>query len=426
METYEYCANYDKKKKFPTKVVVITAASTFILTILLAVILIFASSALVDKFPILSSIFSSGSSTVEREVRAYINSSFMYDIDEDAVNYGAAKGMVEALGDPYTRYLPPDEFAEYLNDSQGNYIGIGIIFTLNENNEIMVVGSYPGSPGEEAGIKSGDILLSVDGKECTTENYNESISYIRGEHIDIKERENTDFELEYLRRDTDGTENTYTVTLTRKSIHVNSVSSEMIDEKIGYIAISSFNTKTHDEFAEACDKLIEKGMEELIIDLRDNGGGDFNVVIEMAGWFLDDNSLVVYTEDKNGYKQEHFSDKNKYSIKPVILINGSSASASEVFCGALRDHEKVTAIVGSQSFGKGITQNVYSMMSGGGLIVTVDTYYTPDGDSIHKKGITPTDSVEIQSPYNEYPASYYTEEIDTQKAYAINLLRSKI
>lgn len=336
-----------KKKKEKSKIAVIVLLScilTFIATSFL--------SSIYHKNPIIMSITSDGYSDVSREVMAYIDNVFLYDVDEEKMAYGACKGMVEALGDEYTRYLPPEEFEEFMNDGAGDYIGIGVVFSVNEQNEIFVVGTYPDTPGSRAGLKSGDVLETVDSTPCTIDNYEEMIDYIRGEHISIYERENTSVEFEYSRKDVNGKKETNKVVLNREKIHVNSVSSEMKDDKIGYIAVDSFNKSTHTEFCEAYDKLVSEGMEELIIDLRDNGGGDFEVAVEMAGYFLEDESLVVYTIDKNNKKVEHFSQKKKYDIKPVILINSRTASASEVFCAAMKDYGAAKEIVGEKKLWK--------------------------------------------------------------------------
>lgn len=411
----------NQKRKFTSKSIAFTVLITFAFTLFVSYGFFTLRTSAVRHIPLFSSISAKNSSDIVNEVYSYISSSFLYDIDEEKLNYGAAKGMVQALNDPYTKYLSPDEFAEYLNDGAGNYIGVGIVFMLNDKNEITVVGTYPDSPGERAGIKSGDILISVDSTKCTSDNYDESVSYIRGEHIDLKDRAGSSFNIEYIRPSE--SEEIHTVSLTRSNIHVNSVTSKMVNDATGYISVSSFTSTADIEFFEACDSLTAQGMKNLIIDLRDNGGGDFNVAVNMAGAFLDDNSLVVSTVDKNGRKKEYFSEQRKYSYRPVILINENTASASEVFTAALSDHNAVTDIVGTKSFGKGITQNVYQMKSGGGLIVTVDTYYTPNGTSIHQTGIEPTICVEISSPYNEYPVSYYADEIDIQKQKAVEIFK---
>ncbi len=412
---FEACELKKRNKKGAFKAVLISCIVTFILTAVLVV--------KISKNPFFNSVVLNGYNNVSSEVSAYLDAVFLYETDEEKMAYGACKGMVEALGDPYTKYLSPEEFEEYLNDGAGNYIGIGVVFTISENGEIFVVGAYPDSPGSEAGLESGDVLVSVDSKPANSENYDEIISYIRGEHISIYERENTSFELEYLRADENGNKKSHKVSMKRRKIHVNSIASEMKDNKIGYVSVSAFNKNTHEEFCEAYDELLEKGMRELIIDLRDNGGGDFNVAVEMAGYFVEDNSLVVYTVDKNDKKKEYYSKEKRCDIKPVILINGHSASASEVFTAALRDNNAARAIVGEKSFGKGITQNVYEMKNGGGLIVTVDTYYTPSNDKIHEKGIEPTDIVEIDEKYKSYPVGLYTAEIDKQLRYAIDMLK---
>ena len=402
-----------KKKKSPLKAIITVLVITFMLLIITLLVT-----------PFVANKFFKAPLTPANEVLAYIKTFYLYDANNKDLEYGAAKGIVEALGDPYTRYLTPDEFKEYKNSAKGDYIGIGVVFTLNEDTA-SVAGTFPDSPGEKAGLQIGDILISADDKEYNKDTYEDIVSYIRGEQINITERENTSVALKFKRINSDGSEEIFTSTLTREAIHTQSVTSQMEDDKIGYIKISSFNTDTHNEFDEAYKSLLDSGMEKLIIDLRDNGGGDFSVVKTIAGKFLEDNSLVVYTVDKNQDTRKLYSDVKEYEINPVILINGNSASASEIFTAALRDHKKTSAIVGTKSFGKGVTQSVFSMKSGGGLIITVDEYFTPNGDSIHEKGITPTDVVEIESPYDQFPAVYYTEEIDTQKAYALNLLRNE-
>lgn len=401
----------EKKHKSKVLAIVLSCVLTFIVTLLIFSIITFSF--------IIPSLFSGTQNAVVSEVQSYINSLYLYDVNFEELKYGSAKGMVEALNDPFTTYLTPDEFTEYMQDSQGNYIGIGVVFTLSEEGEITVAEVYPDTPGMKAGILAGDILTHVDKKEANEDNYNESIELIKGTHIDIDEREGTEVLLTVLRN---GEEKN--ITVTRGSVHIKSVNETMLTDSIGYIKISSFDIATFEEFDQSYNALLEKGMTSLIIDLRDNGGGSFSAAIQMAGGFLKEDSLVVYTTNKKGDKKEYTSEEQRYFIKPVILVNSNSASASEVFTASLRDHNMLTEIVGTKTYGKGITQSVIPLMSGGGLILTTENYYTPNGDEIHKKGIIPTCEIKIEEPFDLYPVSMYTDEIDTQKAFAINLLKN--
>ncbi len=404
--------NYkEKKNKSKVLAIVLSCVLTFFVTAIFFSFIVFSV--------IIPSLFPKTQNAVVSEALSYINSLYLYDVDFEDLKYGSAKGMVEALNDPFTTYLTPDEFTEYMQDSQGNYIGIGVVFTLSEEGKITVAEVYPDSPGMKAGLLPGDILTHVDKQEAKTENYNESIELIKGTHIDIDEREGTEVLLTVLRN---GEEKN--ISVTRGSVHIKSVNESIISDGIGYIKISSFDTATFEEFDTSYNSLLEKRMTSLIIDLRDNGGGSFSAAIQMAGGFLEEDSLVVYTTNKKGDKKEYKSNEQRYFIKPVILVNSNSASASEVFTGALRDHDMVTEIVGTKTYGKGITQSVIPLISGGGLILTTENYYTPSGDEIHKKGINPTCEVKIKEEFSSYPVSMYTDEIDTQKAFAINLLKN--
>ena len=246
---------------------------------------------------------------------------------------------------------------------------------------ITVVRVFDGSPSAEAGLQSGDILYMVEGEEVTGIDLSLVVSELKGE-------EGTPVQISIL-RETDILE----MTLTRKSIQVPTVESRMIDEEIGYIAITEFDDVTEDQFMTALGSLESQGMKKLIIDLRDNGGGLVDVTCAILDRLLPE-GLIVYTEDKYGNRQEETSDaENYFAGDMAVLVNENSASASEIFAGAIKDYG-VGTLIGTQTFGKGIVQSLFPLEDGSAVKITVSRYYTPSGNNIHEVGITPDIIVE--------------------------------
>ena len=316
-------------------------------------------------------------STKMQELQSYIDRFYLFDYDEENVESGIYKGMMAGLGDVYTNYYTPEEYASFMESSNGSYSGIGAMLSQDYNTGIItVVKVFEGSPAAEAGVQPDDILYKVKGEEVTGMDLNLVVSDLKGE-------EGTDVEASFMR----GTD-VRDLTLTRRSIEVPTVEYRLITDKIGYISISEFDDVTDDQFIAALDDLNSQGMENLIIDLRDNGGGLVDVTCDILDQLLPE-GLIVYTEDKNGERQEEYSDAEHYfDGKMAVLVNGNSASASEIFAGAIKDYG-VGTLIGTQTFGKGIVQSLFPLSDGSAIKITVSRYYTPAGNNIHGVGITP-------------------------------------
>lgn len=316
-------------------------------------------------------------STKMQELQSYIDRFYLFDYDEENVESGIYKGMMAGLGDVYTNYYTPEEYASFMESSNGNYSGIGAMLSQDYNTGIItVVKVFEGSPAAEAGVQPDDILYKVKGEEVTGMDLNLVVSDLKGE-------EGTDVEASFMR----GTD-VLDLTLTRRSIEVPTVEYRLITDKIGYISISEFDDVTDDQFIAALDDLNSQGMENLIIDLRDNGGGLVDVTCDILDQLLP-KGLIVYTEDKDGNREEETSDAEHYFPgKMAVLVNGNSASASEIFAGAIKDYG-VGTLIGTQTFGKGIVQSLFPLSDGSAIKVTVSRYYTPAGNNIHEVGITP-------------------------------------
>ena len=343
-------------------------------------------------------------------VSNFLKYSCIYDVDPVKMDDYALMGMAAAAGDPYTAYYPKDEFKSYMDNVYSSYVGIGATLGADiENNTLVVISPMEDSPAERAGLKSGDIIKSIDGSPYTAAQLTEAATYLK------KGAEGTDVFIEIER---DGKEKE--ITITREKIIKVSVKSKMLQNNTAYMRISSFEIgsgkdgkSTFDEFCEHLDALKTAGMTGLIIDLRDNPGGDFDSVCKIADKILP-KALITYTEDKQGNRKDINSDAEEIDVPIVILINGGSASASEVLTGALKDNKKAT-VIGTKSYGKGIVQSVYSFTDGSGMSITTAKYYTPSGECIHGIGIEP--DIEVQQD-TEKAISELTisEDVQLQKA----------
>lgn len=394
---------------------VISVVATFLLT---SVLYLTAGSGIIGRLLNTGSTSRDGfTSPLLDEVKTYLDTFYMGETDEQQMYYYAAKGMAASTEDPYTRYYSPTEFKEYMDSNIGAYVGVGIVLSATQDtNELVVVMPYEGAPGDKAGVLPGDIITAIDGKPYTGDDLDEAADTMRGS--DLPNAEGTQVTLT-LRRD--GGE-PFDVVLTREEVHLKTVSAKMLEGDVGYMRIISFDGDTDVEVEEALQPLLDSGMKKLVLDLRDNGGGDYNTACGVAGKFLDEGQLIVYTEDKNGKRKDEYASGKMTDCELVILINGGSASASEVVTGALDGNNRAKAIVGTKSYGKGITQNVYPLKNGGGMSITVDYYYTPTGECIHKKGIEP-DYVVPLGENEEKPSTTLTYEEDLQLQKAVELFR---
>ncbi len=316
-----------------------------------------------------------------------IGNSFYEEIDMSEAVETALLGVTSATGDPYTFYVWGDDAQRYMEQVSGNYCGIGVQIGIDDAEEFITIEAVlKGGPAEAAGISVGDRIVKVDGQSYSASQINEITSVIKGE-------EGTEVTLTILSV-ADKIE--HDVTLIRSEITTQEIEAKMIDDKIGYIALQQFTEGSAQQFKDEYTRLTESGAASLIIDLRGNPGGLLPEVIDITSLFVPNGELITYTLDKYENCTEFFSDSEtdkKPEIDIVVLIDGNSASASEVFTGAMKDY-KLATIIGDKSYGKGIVQSAMTMKESV-LSVTVARYYTPNGVCIHGKGIEPDIKVEM-------------------------------
>lgn len=339
---------------------------------------------------------------------------FYEDIEDSAIADGAIAGAAYAANDPYTGYLPADMADDYMDsiDSE-DYSGLGLYITNDpEDNTVTVVSPLSDSPGEKAGIVSGDKILAVDGEPVSGEDLDAASEKMKG-------KDNTNVTLTILKKSTG---ETVDITLTREVIKRETVEKKMIDDEIGYIEIIQFGINTYDEFADSFNSLVDEGMKKLVIDLRNNPGGYMEIAVDIADVFIDEGSNIVYTMDRKGRKQMYDATEGGIDIPIVILTNGGTASASEILTGALKDNEKAVS-VGEKTYGKGVTQIPFTLFDGSLLKVTNSRYYTPSGKCIDKEGIVP--DYEVKMSEEKYAnISELTLEEDEQLSKAVEILKA--
>ena len=366
----------------------------------------------------LSSLFADSGSIVNNrlngkmtEIQRYIDKYFLDDIDESKMQDSICKGMVDGLGDTYAAYYNEDEYKDMQEKTSGNYCGIGAYVSQSATDgAISVVQPIKDSPAEKVGLKSGDVISEVDGKSIEGMDLTAVVSKMKGEA-------GTKVKITVIRKN-----HKKEFTLVREEIHSQTVASEMLDNKIGYIAVSSFEEVTKQQFRDALKKLENKGEKSLIIDLRNNGGGLLSTAVDMLDRMLPE-GVVVYTKDKEGNKEEYSSTAKESFDKPVvILVNENSASASEVFSGAMQDYKK-GILVGTTTFGKGIVQTVFNLQDGTALKLTTSKYYTPKGRNIHGTGLKPDISVALDQETFKQKKSGIV--IDNQMKAAVDYLQKK-
>ena len=335
---------------------------------------------------------------------------FLFDEDMTKVEDGIYAGMMNGLGDPYTVYYTKEEYKALNEDTEGKYSGIGAVVSQNPNTKIItIVKIFDNSPANDAGLQVGDIIYKIDGEEVAGTDMDILVkTKIRGE-------EGTSFKMTVLRGD-DRKE--VELDLTRRSIEVETVAGKMLDNNIGYIAVSQFDAVTSEQFKSNIESLQSQGMTKLIVDLRGNPGGLLDQVVDMLDYILPD-GLVLYTEDKYGKREEYYSDgSHELKIPMVVLVNENSASASEVFTATFRDFEWGT-VVGKTTFGKGIVQNVLPLGDGTAVKITTQHYYPPSGYDLHKVGIKPDLEVDL----NE--GAKIGTDSDNQLSAAIDILKNE-
>jgi len=361
-----------------------------------------------------ASVFSQNSFTMDDKI-SYISSLIdKYYVDEYEkadLEDGVYHGLVEGLGDPYSSYFSQEELAGFMENTNGSFYGIGVNIQYNEETgRLLVISPIAGSPAEKAGILPGDYIYKVNGQDITGMDSDASISLIRGE-------EGTTVSLTLLR---DGKE--VVIDVERAEIDLESVASMVLEDNIGYIYISGFKNNTYDQFAENYNELRSQNIKGLIIDVRDNPGGMLNIVEKIADMLIPEGN-IVYTIDKNGNREDCTSDAACIDIPLAVLVNGNSASASEILAGAVQD-SGTGVLVGSQTYGKGCVQNLYKLPDGSGVKITIQKYYTPKGVCIQGTGITPDYVVEDNPDYMS--VLMIAEGEDEQLNKAVEVIKEKI
>lgn len=352
-------------------------------------------------------------SSIERtfeNFKKFIEKKYIGTIDENKMIESAIKGYVEGIGDEYSEYITAEEMKEYMEETNGKYVGIGIYIANNiETNQIVVLMPMKDSPAEEAGIKAGDIITKIDGVEYKGEDLTKASNA-------LKQEEGTKVKIEILRD-----EEKIELEVERRTIKINHIESEIIDDNIGYMQISTFDDGCYEEFEQKLEELKSKNVKSLIIDLRNNGGGIVEEAINIADLFVEKDKTLLITTGKDEQEQITKAKKGKtIDIPVVILVNENTASASEILAAAIKENCDKVNIVGKTTYGKGVIQTIFTLTDGSGLKLTTNEYFTPNHNKINKAGIKP--DIEVEFPEEE---SIYTieQEKDTQLQKAIEILK---
>ena len=346
------------------------------------------------------------------DIRGALYQYYDGEIDDEVMLEGAIKGMTEALGDPYTVFMNKEEYDAFNQQSEGEYIGLGIQVGVRDN-KIVVIAPFDGSPAAKAGIIPGDVILAVNGTEVSGEDIDLAVSMMKG-------NDKVPVNLSLFRE----SKGSFDVSVTRDTILMVTVDSEMLENNIGYISVSSFDEHTDEDFTNALVELKNQGMKGLILDLRDNPGGLLSTSVSVVSNFIEKGKVVVSTIDKYDKKEVLNSEGGEAIGLPlVVLVNEYSASASEIVSGAIRDYEAGT-LIGTNTFGKGIVQSVLTGLGDGtALKVTISKYYTPLGENIHGTGIAP--DIEVAYP-DELREQLYDRAKDPQFTKALEVIKEKL
>ena len=340
--------------------------------------------------------------TYLKTIKTAIDKNYLWKekIDEQKLKDGAVEGYVAGLGDKYTEYIPKSEMDDFTENITGSFVGIGVYMIADEESEkIIVYYPIPDSPAEKAGIKSGDAIINVDGKDYGYDDFDTIADSIKG-------KEGTKVKLVIER---DG-----------QRIETNPISSKSLNNNIGYIKLPSFDSDSSNRLKEKIDELITNGAKSLILDLRNNGGGIVDEANKIADLFLDKGKTIMTTKDNKGKEEtEKTKSKIEYDFPIIVLTNENTASASEILTAALKDNSRAK-VIGAKTFGKGVIQTVITLLDGSGLKITTAEYFTPNGTEINKKGISP--DIEVKLPDTVKNIYALKDEDDTQLNRAIEEL----
>lgn len=339
-----------------------------------------------------------------------ISKYYLEEVDEETLEKGVYEGLLDSLGDPYSVYYSQEELQELQDKTEGIYYGIGAYVGMDTDKMLpRLTGIIDGTPAQESGLRAGDWIYKVDGEEIQGEELSQVVSRIKGE-------EGTTVHLTLIR---EGESDYLEVDVVRRKVESPTVVQKMLDDRIGYIQITEFDTVTLDQFTEALAVCRGSGMQGLILDLRGNPGGNLTTVCDIAREILPE-GLIVYTEDKNGKRTEYSCDGEKQMQEElVVLVDSGSASASEILAGAVKDYG-IGTLVGTTTFGKGIVQRIITLSDGSAVKLTVSNYYTPKGNNIHKIGVSP----DVEEPFDA--EAYYERDEDNQLEKAIEIMNDKL
>lgn len=333
-----------------------------------------------------------------------IDQEYLGEVDNAELAEGIYAGLVYGLGDVYSRYYTADEYAQETASTDGAYAGIGVSIQKNKNGGVQIAECYEGGPGAEAGLQTGDVITAINDTDVTDMELSDVVSLIR-------ENKDKTIVLTVFR---ENEEKSREISVDVTDVELPSVFGEMLDKKTGYIQITQFTGVTPQQYKDMFAELKDKGMERLVIDLRDNPGGLLTSVCDILREILPE-GLIVYTEDKYGNREEETCDgKHQLDMPLAVLVNENSASASEIFAGAVQDHE-VGTIVGTTTYGKGVVQELRQLSDGSAVKLTVSNYYTPNGNSINKVGIKPDVEVKLASELLNKDEITHEEDNQLQK-----------
>ena len=399
----------EKSKRYKIYKIIMTVVLTVFITFMVTSISLYSYFV---KNPVSVSAQSTNKDIASKltKYREIIDKYYLGDVDDTSLEEGAIKGYIEGLGDPYTEYISKEEMDTYLDDTMGNFVGIGIYMIKNtQYDKIQVLSTIKGSPAEKAGIQAGDLIISADGVEYSADDMTTASNKIKGE-------EGTKVTIEVLR----GAEK-LKFELTREKVKVNQVEGKVLSNNIGYIKFTSFDETTAEDFKNQYQELAKKGIQSLIIDLRNNGGGIVDQALEIADYMTPKDSVLLYEVDKNGKETVKKAKEDPIVNMPIIILtNENTASASEILAGALKDLGKAK-IVGTTTYGKGVIQQILKLNDGSGLKITIEEYQTPNRNKINKVGIEPDEKVELPSTVNSLLT--IKESDDTQLQKAIEMLK---
>lgn len=334
-----------------------------------------------------------------------VKESYTGEVDDEEMEEYMYKGMMASLGDPYSAYYTSEEYEELTTETTGSYKGIGVVMQQDvTTGEVKVVRCYEGAPGAKAGLLPEDVLIQVNGESISGLELSEVVDKVQNSKDSVHLTVSREGESEYLEID-----------VSLEEVNIPVVDHEMLEDQIGYIALYEFTEQTESQYKEAFEDLESQGMERLIIDVRNNPGGLLTSVCNILEDILP-KGLIVYTEDKDGNREEYTcSGENELKIPLAVLVNGNSASASEIFAGAIQDYGTGT-IVGTTTFGKGIVQSLIPFTDGSAIKTTTAKYYTPSGKCIHGTGIEPDVEVELNENLEQKTSISHEEDNQLQKA----------